>query len=273
MIAAPSAVGTVLSIGGVLLGVQIVSYLSMGLLALWLGLCVVVLAIDRRAVRRSLREKDDVLRAYGNSIRSEQEADQDLFHTASWDEEVSISGGGDAVIIRKFILKTNTRPVRAIWTLAKRNSDAHLSPATRDAVRVSAHYLNADGRTGSRIVTTKAWEHEGRLRVYMHFDRPLAPATEVNIQLKLEWPKYARDALDGLTDVVHWTARRPTARLSSSHTYEKSYTKKTLAITALDGTPEPTVVVDATNGTTKIHLDLDEIEVDREYGYRVSLSD
>ena len=273
MIALPSALGTVVSAIAAVLRIQIVAYVSLGLLAAWLGICVLMLAIDRRSVRRSIRDKDDVLKAYGDSIRSEQEADQDLFHTSSWDEEVSISSGGNAVIIRKFILKTNDRSVRAIWTLAKRNSEAHLSSKIRDAVRVSANYVNSDGRVGSRIVTTKVWEHEGRLRIYMHFDRALAPNTEVSIRVKLEWPKYAADALDGSTDVVHWTVRRPTARLASNHTYEKSYTKRRIAITVLDGTPEPVIVNDPAGGTTKIHLELDQLEVNREYGYRVSLSD
>ena len=138
---------------------------------------------------------------------------------------------------------------------------------------MTARYLTAERRPGARIVTSKSWESEGRLRVYLHFDRPVSPNTELRILLRIEWPRYAADILDGRTEIVHWTARRPALRITSTYRFDKAFSRKPLTVTPLTGTVEPDVEKTESNGATKIHLDLQEIEVDQEYGYRVGLAD
>lgn len=271
IVSVPSALASLLAIVGIAASIQPLANLSLLTLSVFLFAVVVVLSVNRRYMRRELGATDQILRAYGEQIRLAQETDHNLFHTKNWSERVSVSQKGDAVIMRDITVEIGPRPVRAIWSLSTRNSDDHLSSSVRDSVRVSAQYLNADGTDGTNIVTTASWEESGKLRTYLYFDREVPPHETVRLRLTLRWPRYAADILDGGTEVNHWLFRRTTDSFESTVLFEKSFSSRKLRITPLEGSSTPEITRDPASGQTEIYLNLDKIEVDREYGYRIDL--
>lgn len=271
LIAIPSAVGTVLSIVGIAAKIQPLANVSLLVLSAFLFVVVIVLGINRRYMRRELGRTTKVLQGYGIRVRHAQETNKDLFHTTSWSEEVSVAAKGDTSIVRDITVEAGPEPVGAIWSLSNRNSDAHMSAAVRDAVRVEACNLDENGEEGTSIVTTTSWEADNRLRTYLYFDRDLPPGQTARIRLRIKWPKYSADILDGHVEVNSWVFRRPTLSFRSTVSFAKSFSHKPLRVSTLLGSPSPDVTTEPASGQTKIHLDLSEIEVDKEYGYRVDL--
>lgn len=271
LIGIPSALATALAIIGIAGRIQPLANVSLLTLSAFLFLVVIVLGVNRRYLRREIAKATTVLKSYGGRIRRAQETNNDLFHTTAWVENVSVGHKGDAYIVRDITIKAGPESVPAIWSLSIRNSDAHLGASVRDAVRVDACYLSEDGEEGTGIVTTAEWEDNRKLRAYMYFDRDLDPGTIVQIRLTIKWPRYAADMLDGTPEINNWVFRRQTASFTSTVTFEKAFTKRQLRVSTLHGSPPPQVTPDVASGQTKIHLNLNEIEVDREYGYRIDV--
>lgn len=274
MVAIPSAIGSLLVIVGINAGNGVLVNVSLACLAGFLGLVVIVMAIARRYMRSELGGQTHILRMYGKRIREAQEENLDLFHTTDWSEKVDVTKNGDSVIVRDITIRAGEMRVPAIWSLTTRNSEQHISASIHRRVRVAAHFLNENDELGARVVTSRDWEGNGdRLRVYMHFPRELSPKAVVRVRLTIKWPKYFMDLIDGQPEVNHWVFRRPTDSFDSVITFQKSFSRNHLHVTKLDRSPQPDVTRDAASGTTTVHLNLPTIEVDREYGYSLALSE
>lgn len=271
LIAIPSGIGTLLGIVGIAKAIQPLANVSFLLLSIFLFIVVIVLGVNRRYMRRELGRTAQVLRTYGERVRRAQETNRDLFQTTQWTETMTISEKGNAAIVRDITVRIGSEPVAAIWSLASRNSSEHMSASIRESVRVDACYLDADSSEGTAIVTTHTWEGDAKLRIYVYFDRDVAPGETVKLRLVIRWPKYAADILDGHTELNHWVFRRQTDSFESTVLIERSFSSKPLRVTTLSGSPDPAVSSDESSGHTKIHLDIPDIEVDREYGYRIGL--
>jgi len=271
LIAVPSGVATVLAIIGIAAAIQPLANVSLLVLSIFLFIVVITLGVNRRYMRRELGRTGRVLQTYGERVRRTQETNRDLFHTVRWSESVAVADKGNTTIVRDISVRIGAQPVAAIWSLSSRNSAAHLSPSIRDKVRVDACYLEDDGAEGTSIVTTHSWEGESRLRVYIYFDRDVAAGETIRIRLVIRWPKYSADILDGNAEVNSWVFRRPTDSFESTVSFSRSFSGKPLRVTTLNGSPAPEVSIDNASGQTKVHLNLTQIEVDREYGYRVDL--
>jgi hypothetical protein len=278
LIALPSGIGTVIVLGGTVLaatgvvpGLSLPVNVTLVVLAVFLGVSVLVLALSRRFLRGELARKNLVLERYGDRIREAQENNVDLFHTNAWDEEARVGKKGDTTIARTMTIRAGAAPVPAIWTLASRNSEAHLGQAVKDKVRIVARFIHDDGSEGTELVSIGRWEGDRSIRIFIFFDRDLSPQTEVCIRLVIHWPKYGADMLDGTSEINHWTFRRQTDDFKSLQIYEKSFAPKGVRITPLPGSPAPDRTTDATSGSTHVRLNLGQIAIGQEYGYRADL--
>jgi len=271
MVGIPSGVAAIIVGIGWVFGLPVVVNVTLVCVSVFLALTVVCMAISRRYMRRSLGRTYQILNRYGDRIRDEQERDKNLFHTTAWREEVRVGKDGDTTIIRFMTLQAGPGPVSAVWTLASRNSPAHLSEQVKEAVRVNANFLDEEDVVGTSIVTTTRWEGERFLRIYMYFDRDLAADSTTMIRLQIKWPKYSADLLDGIVEPSTWIFRRPTSSLKVATAYDKVFAPTGVRVTPLVGSVKPTITQDEASGSTHVRFELDDIEVDREYGYRVEL--
>ena len=152
-----------------------------------------------------------------------------------------------------------------------RNSPAHLGDQIKAAVRVNANFVDEEEAIGTSVVTSTRWEGDRDLRIYMYFDRDLAANSTTMIRLQIKWPKYSADLLDGIVEPSFWIFRRPTSSFKVSTTYDKIFAPNSLRVTPLVGSVKPAITQDEASGSTHVRFELDDIEVDREYGYRVEL--
>lgn len=274
MVAIPSAIATVLALVGITSKNALLVNVSLACLSGFLGLVVIAMAISRRYMRRDLGDRAHILRMYGKRIRDAQEENLDLFQTLEWSENVDATKNGDAVIVRDITIQAGETRVPAIWSLASRNSNQHMTDSVKRAVKVVANFLDDAGEVGAKVVTSTDWEGTGeRLRVYIHFPRELSPRSVARVRLTIKWPKYFADILDGQPEVNHWVFRRSTSKFDSVVTFQKAFSDRRISISNLQDSPAPRVQRDSASGTTSVHLNLQTIEVDREYGYSIALSD
>ena len=272
LISIPAGIGGVASLVFACLGWAIPAGISQTITCVFLAIVVVVLALARRGIRQDAVRKEVILRGFGDRIRRGQEKNRDLFHVTRWQEEITVTRHGDSRIVRDFTIVCGERPLPAIFSLARRNSSAHFSDAIRRKLRLSAWHFDADGKEQTRIPTVARIEGDRSLRAYFYFDRELQPGEQCRVRMKIDWPRYAADIIDGETEVNYWKFHRATENFSATITFDSTFSKHEIRVSALDEDIPPHVTRDKAGTYTRIHLGLNETEVDREYGYRVSLA-
>jgi hypothetical protein len=188
---------------------QTVLFLSAGgALMLVLLLTVLAQSVDRRRLNSEIRDLGRVLDRYAADIVERQ--DSDYFHVASWKEANTVARGGDVTIERWLALTVGAEPMQALWHRCYKTA----TPKTRidrDKVVVEARsfmVVNNKPQLGVRYPVTKSWDRNS-LRIFVHFDEALAPASTTYVYLRFFWPGYLRELLEeGLVESFEWTFRR-----------------------------------------------------------------
>lgn len=271
LISIPTTIGTIVVGLGLVTTAPALADVTLVVLALFLGLSVIVLALSRRYLRREIGQKDEVLNRYADQVRKRQEGDPNFFTTKEWREEVRVKSDGDTVVVRYFTLVAGPNSVPTIWTFADRNSAAHLEKKIRDRIKTEVRFVSPDGELGTEIISVHRWETDTGIRVYIHFDRDIEPYEEVKVRLELTWPRYYADLLDSRTEINRWVFRRESFKFDSQTTFESSFAPNSVRVTPLTGSPAPRKSMSETSGSTSIQLILDEIEINKEYGYRIDM--
>ncbi len=204
--------------------------------ALLLLTCVAQ-SIDRRRLYRQRAQTRQVLNSYGAQIVAAQGPDS--FDILNWEESIVIAENGDAEIVRWFTLEVGSMPLRAFWHRCYMASDSG-DYSYRSRVKMEVRDFSEKGVLGVRHLTSYGWE-EHSLRIYIHLLQSLDPGTPVRIWLKITWPGYYKNFLEGKHgSVLEWTFRRRICHLSSTTTFtSKLGLTKDLPISLHPGTPTP----------------------------------
>lgn len=267
MVAIPSAIGTILIIVGIATQLRDLANVSLLCTTVFLGVVVIVMALSRRHMRREIGNKQAVLDHYGDWILRSQRDNPDYFAISAWNEEQTVAKRGDTVIVRDIDITAGAIPVPAVWTRASANSTVHLSPNVRSAIDVEARFLDDDGEPTTRIVTGAVWDDEKTIRILIYFSVDLAPNATTRIRLRIRWPRYAAELLDGRVEKEHWVFRRPVGSFSVKTVFTKDFAPLGVTVSKLANSPKPITTTNKTDGSTSLEFSVPNVEKDVEYGY------
>lgn len=182
---------------------------------------VLALGLDRRRLYRQVADLSVVLDRYGAELKDRQQPHS--FTIEDWIERIAVSKNGDAEIIRWFKLVVGPEPLEMFWHRCYKTT-APVSRAYQAKVRVSAraYESTAKGRElGTRYPVTTDWEGHS-LRTFVHFYESQDPATTVQVRIKIVWPRYYKELVEGTAvEPFEWTLRRHVQNLDVAMEFKK----------------------------------------------------
>lgn len=232
-----------------LAGAGIITGGAVSLVATALSLFVAVvfisaLYLELRATRQLLSQRARVLSLYTNRLVKSIESL--AFKIDDWKEEVTVNSHGDTVLEKWVTIEVGDDELHSVWSAI--HARREVSEADRRRIRVEARGFNEDGKPGARYDVTQKWVGD-RIQLFIHFEQAAAAHETVRIWIRWVWPRYYKGLLEGDTEVVEWLMLRPTKRITTKMTFDKSCKLRSdFNITPRGGSPSPTQTRTPDNG-------------------------
>ncbi|HEU4657912.1 MAG TPA: hypothetical protein VFR97_10315 [Capillimicrobium sp.] len=218
--------GAVLGLG-VVVSQAVIAIGAGTLLTCVLFLTVLALGLDRRRLYGQVADLSTILDRYGDELVQRQH--EKSFRIKDWVEEITVSKKGDAVITRWFTLQVGPEPLEFFWHRCYRTE--HPGSATQqstvgyqsrvDVVARSFEVTEQGPVPGTRFPVTTDWEGHS-LRTFVHFYEAQEPESHVLVRLRIKWPRYYEELLDGdAVEPFEWTFRRKTDHLKVTITFKE----------------------------------------------------
>jgi hypothetical protein len=207
---------------GLLVGVGVVTGQTSAFLATGISLFIAVVfisaqSLELKATRQLLGQRARVLNRYTD--RFSRSIESYAFMIEDWDENVVVSKHGDTVLERWVTIEVGDEELYSVWSAIYMHGE--ISASDRRRVRVESRGFDENGNQGARFDVTKRWDGN-RLQLFVHFEQPAQAHQTVRLWIRWEWPRYYKDLLDGDTAVVEWLMHRPTKRVATKITFDRS---------------------------------------------------
>jgi hypothetical protein len=257
--------GALLALGVVVNQETLVRFAGGFLIIVLLTTCV-ALSVDRRRLRRTLSERDEVLERYGDDLVAKQTSDS--FHVKEWLEEQNIGPKGHTTILRWFTLVVGDQPLQTFWHKAEmttRRQDFKY----RKKFDIEVRTFDENRELGVRLPTTITWD-EHSVNVFIHLDRIYDPGEEVRVRLQYYWPEFTKELIDRKTvDPTEWVFHRRVEKVAVTMLFDKRLRiRNNFAITRRPQTPEPTQSAGA-DGSHKIEFAFQNPPIETLVGFSV----
>jgi hypothetical protein len=225
---------------GVLVGAGFVTGGTAEFVATGMSLFIAVvfisaLSLQLKTTRQLLGQRARVLNRYTD--RFSRSIESYAFMIEDWDEKVIVSRHGDTVLERWVTIEVGDEELYSVWSAIYMHGDVTASERRR--VRVESRGFDENGNQGARYDVTQRWDGN-RLQLFIHFEHPAQAHQTVRLWIRWEWPRYYKNLLEGDTAVVEWVMHRPTKRVATKITFDRSCKlSDNLRITPYQGTVTP----------------------------------
>jgi hypothetical protein len=209
-----SAISSLLAVVGVVHEVNPAAAVYLGVTVFVLGLVAstILLSIDTKKQRASIRDCETLLARYYSEIG--EKANPQEYEILDWVEHEVIldrSGKGDSQMI--VTLQTGKRPLKAISQSRKYITDPTYNRYRyQRKTTCSAVELCDNGQDGPPLLVRLAWDQKDRhrLRFYVFFDPELPANSVINFKIDLHIPRMGWDYLNSESNAakVTYTTRR-----------------------------------------------------------------
>lgn len=216
----PFAVITLLASLGLVKG-GTTAFIGVGLSLFVAVVVITALTMQLRSTRELLSERERVVNLYTEQFLL---SDSELYSIEDWDESVIITKNGDTKLEKWVTIRVGDDSLYSTWSWiqeARMSKEGSISESARRQVKFEARSFNEQRVLGARYDVTKKWDGN-KVQLFIHFDQPARAGQIVRVWMRWEWPRYYKSLLEGDTSIVDWLMQRPTKRIATTMTFDRS---------------------------------------------------